>query len=287
MDRKDYEQRIERVIAYVIDHLDDDLDLNLLADVACLSPHHWHRVYAAMRGETVAATVKRLRLTRAAAYLAQTSMSVEAVAAKSGYPNVQSFTRIFKAVYGMPPATYRLRGSHTQFQPMTMRTSAMYDVTIKRLPTMNAVTVTHTGPYLEISAAFDRLFGWLARNELLGMGTRSFAIFYDDVSTVPANKLRSRAAAITTQQFEIEPPFERTELGGGDYAVLRHRGPYADMKAAYDWLYGEWLPRSGRVPGLGPNLEEYLNSPRDTRPADLLSDIYLPLANEVESESVK
>ena len=49
------------------------------------------------------------------------------------------------------------------------------------------------------------------------------------------------------------------------------------MKPAYEWLYGTWLPQSGRDPGDAPCLEEYLNSPRDTAPTELLSDIYLPL----------
>ena len=63
----EYGERMERVSAYVFDHLDDDLDLNKLAEVACLSPYHWHRIYHAMRGETIAATVRRLRLHRATA----------------------------------------------------------------------------------------------------------------------------------------------------------------------------------------------------------------------------
>ena len=42
--------------------LDEELDLDRLADVAAMSRWHWHRVYAGMRGETVAATVRRLRL---------------------------------------------------------------------------------------------------------------------------------------------------------------------------------------------------------------------------------
>ncbi len=48
----EYGERMDRVTAYVFDHLDDDLDLNKLAEVACLSPYHWHRVYHAMRRET-------------------------------------------------------------------------------------------------------------------------------------------------------------------------------------------------------------------------------------------
>ncbi|MEP6621489.1 MAG: AraC family transcriptional regulator [bacterium] len=276
---KGYEDRISRVIEYVFDHLDEDLDLNRLADVACLSPHHWHRVYSAMRGETIAATVKRLRLNRAAAFLAQTSMTVDAIAKRSGYPNVQSFTRIFSAVYGMPPATYRKRGSHTQFQlPARNSGGIMYDVKIATLPPMTAITVLHIGPYMEINKAFGTLFGILGSKGLLGPDVRSFGIFYDDVSTVPAAKLRSRAAAIMDRAVDVEPPLERTEIVGGEYVVLRHKGPYSDMKAAYEWLYGQWLPSSGRVPRDAAGLEEYLNDPRDTPPGELLSDIYIPLA---------
>src|ERR1700747_2904434 len=98
--KQDYEARVSRVVAYIFDHLDEELDLNRLAEIACLSPHHWHRVYCAMRGETVAATVKRLRLHSAAADLALTSIAIAAIAKRSGYPNVQSFTRIFRSVYG-------------------------------------------------------------------------------------------------------------------------------------------------------------------------------------------
>ena len=153
----------------------------------------------------------------------------------------------------------------------------MYDIKIITLEPMKAVTLEHIGPYLEINRAFDRLFGWLASKQLLGPGVRSFAIFYDDVTTVPAAKLRSRAGAVMTRAIPVEAPFQETVIAGGEYALLRHKGPYADMKAAYDWLYGQWLPRSGREPGSVPTIEEYLNSPRDTPPTELLSDIYLPL----------
>lgn len=95
---------VSRVTEYIYDHLDEDIDLEKLAAIACLSPYHWHRVYHAMNGETLAATVRRLRLHRAAGYLAHTSLPIAQVAEKSGYANVPSFTRAFSAAYGMPPA---------------------------------------------------------------------------------------------------------------------------------------------------------------------------------------
>jgi AraC family transcriptional regulator len=49
------------------------------------------------------------------------------------------------------------------------------------------------------------------------------------------------------------------------------------MKDAYRWLYGVWLPNSGYEISERPCFEAYLNSPIDTKPQDLRSDIYLPV----------
>lgn len=274
----EYGARMDRVIAYVFDHLDDALDLNKLADVACLSPYHWHRVYHAMRGETIAATVRRLRLSRATAWLTQTGIPIAEIAEKSGFGGVESFTRVFKAAYGMPPAKYRRDGSHRRFDPQHANgSSVLYEIEIRTLKPMRAATVPHQGSYMEIGRAFETLFGTLASRNQLAPGIRMIGIFYDDVASVAEAELRSRAAIIGPENLPIEAPLEPSIIAGGDYAVIRHKGPYSDMKPAYEWLYGFWLPQSGRDPGDAPCLEEYLNSPRDTPPAELLSDIYLPL----------
>ena len=272
----EYGERMERVSAYVFDHLDDDLDLNKLAEVACLSPYHWHRIYQAMRGETIAATVRRLRLHRATAWLANTEMPIEEIAEKSGFGGVESFTRIFKAVYGMPPAKYRREGSHRRFDP-EIRETIMQHVEIRTLPRMQAVTIAHRGPYIEIGRAFETLFGTLGARNLLGPGLRMFGIYYDDPASVAEAELRSRAAIVAGGLLPVEPPLEPATIVGGEYAVLRHKGPYADMRGSYAFLYGTWLPQSGREPADAPCVEEYLNTPRDTAPTELISDIHLPL----------
>ncbi len=77
--------------------------------------------------------------------------------------------------------------------------------------------------------------------------------------------------------WAIAAPLITFEVGGTPCAVLRHQGPYASMRAAYEWLYGHWLVHSGCEAADLPVFEEYLNNPRNTAPADLLTDIFLPL----------
>ena len=276
--RIDYQERLNRVIEFIHDHLDEEVDLNRLADVACLSPYHWHRIYHAMHGETIAATVRRLRLHRAAGFLANTAMPIETIAEKSGYAGVAAFSRVFANDYGMPPAQYRKEGAHVKFlaQAQTEAGDA-FEVTIKEVPAMQLAASDHRGSYMQIGRAFEPLFGWFAARGLLGPATRSIGVYYDDPFSVAEDDLRSRAGLVVGKDFAFEPPLVETTFGGGRHAVLRHKGPYATMRSAYQWFYGAWLAQSGEEVDDAPVFEEYLNNPRETAPADLLTDIYLPL----------
>lgn len=276
--RTNYARQLGRVLAHIYDHLDDDLDLDALAAVACLSPHHWHRIYHALYGETAAATVKRLRLQRAASDLANTSLPIEEIAARAGYPALPSFTRTFKAAFGLPPALYRAEGSHRRYTPVAIeRNSLMYDVSIRDLEPCRLAAVPHRGAYIGIGRAFDTLFATLGARNLIRPGLLMAAVYLDDPTAVEEAALRSWAGVVVGENFPVDAPLEAVEVRGGPYAVLRHKGPYADMKAAYDWLYGDWLVASGREAADAPAFETYLNSPQDTRPADLLTGIHLPL----------
>ena len=60
--QKSHYERIERVVDFLSDQVDNNPTLEALADVAAISPFHFHRVYRAVTGETPSATLRRLRL---------------------------------------------------------------------------------------------------------------------------------------------------------------------------------------------------------------------------------
>ena len=103
----DYKERILRVLTHIHEHLDEALDLEELARVACFSSFHFHRVFAAMTGETIADHVRRLRLERAAMELRSGPKHVIQLALDAGYEAHEAFTRAFKAAYGVSPAGFR------------------------------------------------------------------------------------------------------------------------------------------------------------------------------------
>lgn len=280
-----YIRRFTRVIEYIYAHLDEDPDLATLADVAALSPWHWHRVWQSTYGESIVATVKRLRLHRAAADLSYTDLPLSKVASRAGYGSQEAFSRSFKQSYGQSPSVYRAETVLTKLQPVLggapipslKGTNLMHDVTIKSLPSETLAVLPHKGSYLQIGQAFEKLIGMLVTRNQIGQSGAMKALYYSDPTRVPEDELRSVAGVAVTDGFAMTAPLEAVETRGGDYAVLHYKGPYADMQKAYRWLYGEWLTQSGRVPDDAPCMEVYLNNPRDTAPADLLTDICLPL----------
>jgi len=273
-----YQARLDRVVDHIYAHLDDDIRPEGLAEVACLSSYHWHRIYVAMRGETIGATIRRLRLQRAADRLANSDLSLGTIAERAGYSGADAFARAFRDAYGQTPADYRATGSHAAFKAATeAEDHAGFPVAIETLPAARCASVAHKGAYLQIDQAMGRLFTTLAAQKIMVPDQAMRAVFFDDPDLVPVEALRSHACSPVADGLPLTPPLEETVLRGGLYARLRYRGPYADMKSAYRWLLGVWLPQSGHEPDEHPIFETYLNNPQHVAQADLVTDIHLPL----------
>ena len=282
--RQTYAKRIERVVDYLIDHLDGDVDLHRLAEEAFLSPYHFHRVYHGMTGETVAETVRRLRLHRAAVKLISSDIAIATLAAEAGYGSVQAFNRAFRDSHGSPPAAYRakqarsaaLQGKHPQ-SSLTAQEKSMFKVTITDAQPYRVVALRHEGDYMNIGNAFGRLSIWAAGHGLMDAGVRYFAIYYDDPAAKPASELTSDACLMIAEGVPVPKEYRVLHTPGGRCAMLVYKGPYSNLEKPYKWLFGEWLPTSGEEPDDQPAFEEYLNDARTTPPAELLTAIYVPL----------
>jgi AraC family transcriptional regulator len=277
--QSDYADRLERVFRWLADHLDDTLDLTRLADVACLSPYHFHRVYRAMQGETAADTVRRLRMHRAAVELITGELPIARVARRAGYGSQEAFTRAFRSAYGVPPARYRysfvpLPSANRQEDAME---TMIYEAAIRQTAPIRVAALAHQGPYMNIGATFERLLAMAGGQGLLTPDVRTFGIYYDDPAATPASALRADACLAISGGRSPTGELQLKEVRGGRYAVVLHVGPYAELERPYKWLYGSWLAQSGEEPDNAPTVEEYLNDARRVPATELRTEIWLPL----------
>ena len=275
-----YQRQLDAVTDYIYAHLDDDLSLDRLADVSGFSPYHWHRIYRAVRGETAAQTVRRLRLERAATMLAQNAWPLERIARRAGFTSADAFSRAFQRAYDRTPGRFRSdraggpNGTGGSRRPAVIpdaESPTPYPVRVEERPERRLAVAEHRGSYMGIGRAFARVV------DRMGLRKPMVAIYEDDPDAVPEAALRAVAGVVVGPEAEVPEDLETRVVPAGRYAVMRYTGPYSSMHAAYLWLYGQWLPASGWEPRDHPVIEEYLTDPATTPPAQAVTDILLPL----------
>lgn len=153
----------------------------------------------------------------------------------------------------------------------------MYPVEVREEPARRVVGVAHEGAYHQIGGAFRRLSDIVSERGLWPQVNAFMGVYLDDPNEVPPSDLRSMAAVSVPEQMPLPDGLEQMHLAGGRHAVLRMSGPYDDLPAAYQWLYGQWLPGSGERLRDAPSLEIYLNDPGSVASAELLTEICVPV----------
>lgn len=277
--RNSYHYRINKVIDHIHDNLDRDMSLDELSEVACFAPYHFHRIYQSIIGETVKRSIRRFRLQRAAKDLVKTDKSLERIARKAGYENLDSFTRKFSEDFDITPNEYRKKGKliFREITEPNMENKNMYEVEIKNIDKIIMASLDHKGDYTKISSKFEKMMAYMKHKGLLNEKTRCFGVYFDDPNSMPESELRSKACFTVGDDFVDEGEVKRFEVGPAKYGVIIYKGPYADISNAYMWLYQTWLVNSEYEIGDTPPLEEYLNDPREVPPSELLTAIYIPL----------
>lgn len=287
-----YKQSLLRVLVHLQQHLDEPLELESLARLAGLSPHHFHHVFTGMVSESLASHVRRLRLERAASRLKRSQTAVVQIALDAGYGTHEAFTRAFRRNFGLSPIQYRRRhgvvarihapsGVHWHYPqgPRDFTPAHQPDsrVVIKRLQPMRVAFLRHLGPYAQVGQTWDRLLLLLGKDGWLNGRVQFIGICHDDPAVSPPNKTRYDACVTVETDFRGCGELGAQIIPGGDYAVLTHIGPYRKLGQSYARLLGQWLPRSGRSLRTTPCFEIYFNAPENTAPKDLVTDLHAPL----------
>lgn len=300
--RKEYVSRINRVIDYIAANLDGDLSLEVLAKEACFSVYHFHRIFKAMVGETINDFIRRIRVEKAAGLLAaQPERSITSIALNCGFSGSSAFAREFKSRFGISASAFReskIRSmkskigkqdsnnwkeaftsiSYNGDEPISKKRRLHMNVEVKEMPEMFVAYVRHIGPFNQIRRAWEKLSRWAGpRGYLERDGVTCLELYHDDPDVTDAAKLRKDACISIPKDVKTEGEVGTMTISGGRYAVLHFEGRDEEILGAWNYLCGEWLPKSGYQPEDKPSYDIYYCSPDKHPERKHVMDICVPV----------
>ena len=275
----DYIQRINKVVAYINNHLDETLDLKTLANEAALSDFHFHRIFKALKGEAIGGYITRLRLEATARLLRYTALTIEEIAFNIGYETPASLSKAFKKQYGISPTEYRTnKDTYIMKKEIINPDLALKAPKIVTLEPKNLIYVALTGAYesLDYGKAYEQLWAVIKAQKLFTKGIESICISYDDPKITEGSLQRSDVCLAIHKPATPQEEVSCKTLAGGKYAVFFYQGSYENLSQVYD-IAVRWVIDHEYTLREEFFFEKYLNDARRTPKEKLKTEIYIPI----------
>ncbi|MFZ5354031.1 MAG: AraC family transcriptional regulator [Bacillota bacterium] len=206
---KEYQKRINLVLDYIDNNFDKKLSVEILADVACFSPYHFHRIFHSIVGENVSVYLKKIRLSKAAyKLLYSTELTVTDIAFQCGFSSLSDFSRSFKGYYGTSPKSFF---RDIKFKPLLCERSELFSykpsveeiiistIRCTSVPDLSIAYIRCMGlsKWLEnkkIENAFKKLFKWGMPRGIIDEKTSVSGITLDSPEVMALEECRYDAA---------------------------------------------------------------------------------------------
>jgi len=276
--RRIYVQRINRVMDFVSEHLDEPLSLERLARLAHFSPFHFHRLFRSLVDEPLHVFIRRLRLesaVRAMKYGPRATLTE--IALRAGFASSSDFSRAFKQAYGFSPSQFTPENFIEKSKiRQDLLANAGYGfgkrpdpsnpdhfrVRLVERPAERVafVRVIGTNSAERLMTGFRQLMEWGNRHELVP-DAELIGMSQDDPEVTPLSKYRYDFCLVLPRGFQSDGQVGIKTLPANRFAALRSKGDIRKLDRAWNYVYRAWLPASGYAPTNKPAMEVYRGHP--------------------------
>ncbi|HEY4338602.1 MAG TPA: GyrI-like domain-containing protein [Steroidobacteraceae bacterium] len=152
------------------------------------------------------------------------------------------------------------------------------EVQIVVFPETRVAAIEHVGPPTLEHDTARKLIAWRIEQRLLDpLKHRSYGVHHTDPRTTRPS------AHHVDFCLSVDAAVEPNSFGIINKVIPRNRCALArDIGSRYDnraavYLFEQWLPRSGELPGHFPIFFHYVNVGPGVREEEMITDVYLPL----------
>ncbi|NDV68412.1 GyrI-like domain-containing protein [Dysgonomonas sp. 25] len=279
--KEEYLKQINIVVEYINNHLDENIDLRMLAEMSNFSPFHFQRIMKAFLGEPIGAFIVRLRVETAAQLIRHTDLPIQEIAYRVGYETPSSLSKVFKQFYNISPSDYRNNKDFTIMKPIQL--NANLNISKKKVVTFKpktAIYIQRIGGYqtLDYGEVWKTLWEYVKENKLFTlMGMEHICIYHNDPKVTSEDKLHTDICLTVSKKAKPKGEIGVKMVKEGKYLMFRYQGSYEHLGSVYDTIYEKHIPEGGYQLRNASCFEKYLNNPMNTAPEKLKTEIYIPI----------
>jgi AraC family transcriptional regulator len=279
-----YQQRLEKVIDFIGKHVDEDVSLEKVSAVFCVSKFHFHRLFTALTGLSLQQYIRWLRMKRAAHQLVvNQEQSIINIAINAGFTSHEAFSRLFKQMCGLSPSQFRQQANWSYWDSspycLPKRGEANMKVDVKKVNKIRLAVIEHRGDPQWIGKSVNKLITWAKAQSvnLKPKAGEAFAFAYDDPKTTAPEEFRMDLGIKIPDNLELSNDVVEKFIPPGRYAVTLHKGSRDRIGDTVYYLYREWLLNSGEQLGDFPCIFCYYNFEHEVVETEALTEVWLLL----------
>ncbi|STR46053.1 AraC family transcriptional regulator [Iodobacter fluviatilis] len=282
---------------YISQHLEQNPTLDEVAGSAALSRFHFHRIFKAVAGETLANFTRRLRLERAAGrLLSSPAIDITTLAMMYGFSSAQNFAKAFRQHFGTTPSDYRLQAQQKRKIGNARSVEDDYDRWVKTWGTgpeqFNLLQNVRIEQVAAFQVVYMRQLGCYGRERceqahrdllsLLGQSDEftpagTLSLYWDDPEITEPTHCRTDVCIKLNGVIPAERRLAIQKVTAGRYAIFSFECNEASLPLSWEIAF-RYLVTKGLACADLPCFERY-DAATNTARDHYAFDIYIPLTS--------
>ena len=298
--KEDYIKRINNIFLFIDENLDQELNLETIANIGFYSPFHLHRIFKAITNETINEYITRKRIEKTASILLhKREITISQLSLQYGFNSNSSFTRTFKKFYGISPTEFR-KSNPNKFSKIgkveskngqEIRILEEYicninnhknwikmkaKIEIKEMPKLDLAFITQIG-HNGMENAYDKLIKWATPKGLLeNENLKVVTIYHDSFKITEPGKVRMSACISLNEKVEVSGEIGLTTIEKGKCIVGHFEIRINEFEKSWTSLF-IWMNENGYKKANRNPFEIYHNNFNEHPEKIAIVDFYIPI----------
>ncbi|MBA2654945.1 MAG: effector binding domain-containing protein [Gammaproteobacteria bacterium] len=283
MNKAEYYLRLNKAIDFIEANLDKTFSLSSVSKHAFSSLSHFHRIFYFMTGLTIKNYIRRRRLSNAGIQLLTTKRSIIDISFEAQFDSPESFNKAFKKMFHLSPREFRKKRPEFQImnklelqynihpkQPENILLDFVYLPSqiiggVKTRTTLENGQQTYDIPIFFEKVIQDKLLLYMPNvidnKKLFGI--------YSDMSD--EEEFDYTVGLLVENTPAVKEKYVYHILPATEYARFSVQGNARELENAWRYIYGCWMPISGRSRQKGLDFEIYYSDK---------TDVYIPMISQ-------